>query len=818
MTHALAEFIIPGSPHDRNPEVDEFLGQVYGYFRDKGHARGIALRIMHLITLYFTLIFSSFVLLSVNWRHLFNCPAKTCTIIDPSAFIQAWRRPNFGAVCIILYAILFLVYCIWATAAAFLQILASKRIQRFYESVLRIDDSMLQVASWDAVAARICAVFSGTILDRPPAHSCWTPDDIRKRILGTEDALSQLLYSPYLLAYESSRDESTDMLLPEGIPLCGFTGVSQTPCSDSKRAHAPSAHLTGSPTQNAAIYGTVDELPTVPHGQSTVSDQTHSPTPVHANLSGAPETHHQSETKRPREGSCTRIIRNYVLRKGPGRLLEWNLKLILFALGGKQVEASQLTTETKEDDNSAIRSDANTVPHASRPRYSASSVITPDVIISRCRIFAAINVITLPFALVAMVIMFILGHAEELRGNKLTVGRRVPSTATKAIFRRRGELPHVSEQRFSEATWLATQYFSSFPASPFSIILSSVTFASAAAVAVLLLLSFADGSALTEQHLWDRPLIWYLAVATAALAMSRSFSVTDVDHHNSQSHYFTQSPATVDLHQGPVNATVYLSRIISTLLPDDHTPPSELRMSILRNWSESPASSATRDDVANYLPTRLTDFMQELLLAILVPFVLLLVVSPRAHVLAAALQHRHFDGEEDSGYNQCQSDPSLERKSLEATTGMSTHDASSAMPGAPTIASNAFTSQPPLHYQHKPLHTHHQVPHHGPPPGVGHVVMYNLETNTYPIVGQLPSSEHDQSQVPRILITSILPGHPGAIQALPESISAVHAHSNPNCRFDVQSQAHKHVLQAQSEAISGEQMCYIAYQTHHYQH
>lgn len=58
--------------------LDTFLTRVYSYYAEKGFVTMVVARISNLLTLGFTIVFSCFLFLYVNWSILFTCQKEAC--------------------------------------------------------------------------------------------------------------------------------------------------------------------------------------------------------------------------------------------------------------------------------------------------------------------------------------------------------------------------------------------------------------------------------------------------------------------------------------------------------------------------------------------------------------------------------------------------------------------------------------------------------------------------------------------------------------------------------------------------------------------
>ena len=134
------------------------------------------------------------------------------------------------------------------------------------------------------------------------------------------------------------------------------------------------------------------------------------------------------------------------------------------------------------------------------------------------------NLILTPFTLVFRIIFFFLQNAEEMHSNKGDLfSFRQWTTIAKLKFREFNELPHNFEKRMSLTIKPSTEYVNSFAKPPhILIIFETISYISGAIVAVLLAITFMDSSILLNIQLYNRSLVWYLAIFSAILAISRS--------------------------------------------------------------------------------------------------------------------------------------------------------------------------------------------------------------------------------------------------------------------------------------------------------
>jgi len=143
-----------------------------------------------------------------------------------------------------------------------------------------------------------------------------------------------------------------------------------------------------------------------------------------------------------------------------------------------------------------------------------------------------ISFIFMPFIAIFMVIYFVLKHFEELHSKRSTLGPREWSTYAKWHLRMYNELPHFFEKRLRKSFKPSISYFEQFPARATTIVAQSIAYIAGAIVGILLFLSLTGSKSILNVYVGNRALIWYLAVFTAVLAISRSFIPEALDTYN----------------------------------------------------------------------------------------------------------------------------------------------------------------------------------------------------------------------------------------------------------------------------------------------
>lgn len=150
------------------------------------------------------------------------------------------------------------------------------------------------------------------------------------------------------------------------------------------------------------------------------------------------------------------------------------------------------------------------------------------------RILGIINLAFLPFILLFLTVFLFLKHFESFYSNRsdLISGGRTQFWTVYAQWFLRGfnELPHTFMNRMdsSKSHELAQKYILQFPYYVRATFFRFIGFVSGSFVAVLLvILIFGDSAILSNLEVFGQSLLWYLAVFSAVLAISRTFSVAE---------------------------------------------------------------------------------------------------------------------------------------------------------------------------------------------------------------------------------------------------------------------------------------------------
>mmetsp|Transcript_12725 Transcript_12725/g.20372 ORF Transcript_12725/g.20372 Transcript_12725/m.20372 type:complete len:751 (-) Transcript_12725:191-2443(-) len=387
--------------------LDEFCSNVYMYYIENGFWCIVLKRITKLINLAFTICFSTFLLLFVDWSAVVECHQSSC---DRLIRANALSNLNFGGVIVVLYFIIFSVYWLWNAVDSLFVLSQSWQMSTFYSQRLEIQDEEIPMLQWHEVLERLVKV-------QKKVQLCVVKDfrdslDITNRIMRKEN---------YMIAMVN-------------------TGVFKI-----------ETFIFG---QHSGVFGST---------------------------------------------------------------LEWNLRVcILNAMFDEKFSVKDFL-----DSNSGYS-------------YSENLNLNDGIAKLKRRFITMgiINLIFMPFIAIFLVIHFVLRHFEEFHSKRSSLGPREWTLYAKWHLQEYNELPHFFERRLRASLAPAQNYVNQFPMNLSTIVAQCVAYVSGAVVGALLILSLTGSRSVLNVYVGDRSLIWYLAVFTAILAVSRSMIPESIDIFN----------------------------------------------------------------------------------------------------------------------------------------------------------------------------------------------------------------------------------------------------------------------------------------------
>eukprot|EP00878_Enallax_costatus_P015337 GHUV01016065.1.p1 GENE.GHUV01016065.1~~GHUV01016065.1.p1 ORF type:complete len:292 (+),score=27.92 GHUV01016065.1:357-1232(+) len=185
--------------------LDTFFARIYRYWHDKGLVTILIGRLLNLTALAFTIIFSGFLLLAVNWQALHDdCllphePHKSCDLLAVAIHKHPWEAHSKALVGLVgLYLVLCGVYWVWSAVQLVCEMRDVLDVKHFINNKLGISDRQIRMMTWSELLHRLVLVQGTTRL-------CAVRDldelDIVGRIMRKENYLIGMLNSGVLALY-----------------------------------------------------------------------------------------------------------------------------------------------------------------------------------------------------------------------------------------------------------------------------------------------------------------------------------------------------------------------------------------------------------------------------------------------------------------------------------------------------------------------------------------------------------------------------------------------------------------------------------------
>lgn len=234
--------------------------------------------------------------------------------------------------------------------------------------------------------------------------------------------------------------------------------------------------------------------------------------------------------------------------------------------------------------------------------------LNPKALQRRFKFFGSLCLLLVPFSIGFMFIYSFLKYAEEFHSKRNYLGPRTWSPFALWKFREFNEVKHLFSRRTVASMKHADLYIRQFPTPLPTVVAGGVSFIVGAFVAVLMLFTLMDESILLHITLGGRDLVWYIAIFSGVLAISRSLV-----------------PPAEELVFNPDKA---MRRVVAYthFLPDA--------------WRSRTHTYDVRDNFSDYFQYKAVLLLRELLGILTTPYILLVVLPPRAQLISEFIQAR----------------------------------------------------------------------------------------------------------------------------------------------------------------------------------
>lgn len=139
-------------------DLDAFFERLYKYYCGKGLWCIVTQWIIELLSLGFTICFSGFFLLIVDWQVLHTCgvhAVEPCDLLREAVKEHPLDPLTFSKGIVVTYLTLFSLYWCFCLLRFLTQLRDTLEVRRFYHHRLHISDRELQTSSWSALLDKI---------------------------------------------------------------------------------------------------------------------------------------------------------------------------------------------------------------------------------------------------------------------------------------------------------------------------------------------------------------------------------------------------------------------------------------------------------------------------------------------------------------------------------------------------------------------------------------------------------------------------------------------------------------------------------------
>jgi len=141
------------------------------------------------------------------------------------------------------------------------------------------------------------------------------------------------------------------------------------------------------------------------------------------------------------------------------------------------------------------------------------------------KLLGVIQIILLPFTFTIMFVHYAINFTTNIYTQK-TIGPKEWTLYGKFLFREYNELPHIFNDRLRKSYKYALQYEQKFNVHMTNIIIEKFTFLFGTYLTFLILIWFYDDRFVMYIKLFDRDLLWYIAILTSIISVLRLMTVS----------------------------------------------------------------------------------------------------------------------------------------------------------------------------------------------------------------------------------------------------------------------------------------------------
>lgn len=148
-------------------------------------------------------------------------------------------------------------------------------------------------------------------------------------------------------------------------------------------------------------------------------------------------------------------------------------------------------------------------------------ISNPEALSRRLFLCGILNLVLSPFIALFVLLYSFFKHGQKMHKNPSTLGARHWSPMARWRMREFNELDHFFDNRMNASLPKANKYVAQFPSMSISIVAKFMVFVGSSICGVIIVLSLMDEALLLHVKVFDRNLLWYLAICGLIVASAR---------------------------------------------------------------------------------------------------------------------------------------------------------------------------------------------------------------------------------------------------------------------------------------------------------
>ena len=152
-------------------------------------------------------------------------------------------------------------------------------------------------------------------------------------------------------------------------------------------------------------------------------------------------------------------------------------------------------------------------------------IIDTKKITNIMRALAILQLCLLPFTFTLIIVHYIINLTTDIYTSKSYFGPKEWSIYAKLLFREYNELHHVFNERIAKSYKYASRYEQKFNAHMTNVLMEKLIYTVGTCLTLLVFLTFYDERLVLYIRLFNRNLIWYVAILTTCVTLARSLMV-----------------------------------------------------------------------------------------------------------------------------------------------------------------------------------------------------------------------------------------------------------------------------------------------------